>query len=191
MSQECIVVREQLDARYLAEDDLPRDGGRYPEYSYTATICVDSFENRFAKGRLYSFLLPNPKKFYSLDQLIFTLIDFLDETGLVAPWTVPRKLNCEKSRGAGRRAAPAAMEEAPPPRRAPSWTLETIPLKRGTLSNFYLRVHARRNSSMQGVFAQVESHLQPVAFRSALELALLFREALTLAEQRRAPISDA
>ena len=76
MSEQSIVVRDEfLTPKYISEDDIPRDGGRWPEYCNTMIISIDSFENRLASGSLYNFYfeddapLSKQPPFYSIETL--------------------------------------------------------------------------------------------------------------------------
>lgn len=82
MKEECILVADRLEPRYIAEDEISRDGGQWPEYCRTLVVCVDSFENGLAEGWLHSFCLPAPRPFHSLDQLLFSMEEVLNESRL-------------------------------------------------------------------------------------------------------------
>ena len=40
----------EIDKFIIMEDDIPRDGGRYPEYTYTFLIGLQSFAGGIARG---------------------------------------------------------------------------------------------------------------------------------------------
>ena len=66
MNEQCIVIgSDVLIPRYIAEDDIPRDGSRWPEYANTMMICIDSFENGLANGRLHNFYFEETDSFFS------------------------------------------------------------------------------------------------------------------------------
>lgn len=45
----------EIEKFIIMEDDIPRDGGRCPEYTYTFLIGLQSFAGRIAKGYVKSF----------------------------------------------------------------------------------------------------------------------------------------
>lgn len=45
----------EIDKFIIMEDDIPRDGGRYPEYTYTFLIGLQSFAGGIARGYVKSF----------------------------------------------------------------------------------------------------------------------------------------
>lgn len=117
MKEECILVADRLEPRYIAEDEISRDGGQWPEYCRTLVVCVDSFENGLAEGWLHSFCLPAPRPFHSLDQLLFSMEEVLNESKLAEPWNITRTLN-------GRR---ARKRKRDPFRRCPTALLQSLP----------------------------------------------------------------
>ena len=74
------VIRDEpftVPPRSIQEDGIPRDGGMWPEYCKTMILCIDSFADGLARGRLYSYCCPEPKLFRSLDQMLFFVEDIL------------------------------------------------------------------------------------------------------------------
>ena len=63
------------------EDDIPRDGGRCPEYTYTFLIGLQSFAGRIARGYVKSFHVEELLLFQGLDQMIFIMEDIMDAVG--------------------------------------------------------------------------------------------------------------
>lgn len=158
--------------RSIQEDDLPRNGGPCPEYAHTLILCMDSFDQGLAAGRLYSFCLSDPCEFHSLDQLLFTLVDLLDKSGLAEAWYQARSL-IHKNKPHGEWMISRKVQKAPPVS-----AFHELRPPRGLLATFYLRVYSRQHTSLQGVLAQAEKNYQPVCFRSALELIGMLKETL-------------
>ena len=46
----------EIDKFIIMEDDIPRDGGRYPEYTYTFLIGLQSFAGGIARGYVKSLI---------------------------------------------------------------------------------------------------------------------------------------
>ena len=46
-----------LEDYIIAEDDIPRDGGIYPEYTATMFIVIECYYNSIAKGYLQTLSL--------------------------------------------------------------------------------------------------------------------------------------
>ena len=172
--------------RSIQEDEIPRSGGRWPEYAHTLIVCVDHFENGLAQGRIYSYCLPEERPFRSLDQMLFTLEDLINKCGLAQSWNGPRSLTAGKKK---RKQADAAEPEAPE-KSGPSWAFQDLRPARGKLASFYLRVYSRQHASMQGVLAPAEQKGAPMAFRSALELVRALQGALEERSQLRKDMDD-
>ena len=45
----------RIEKYIIMEDDIPRDGGPYPEYTYTFLVGIQSFDGRAARGYVKSF----------------------------------------------------------------------------------------------------------------------------------------
>ena len=45
----------EIEKFIIMEDDIARDGGRYPEYTYTFLIGLQSFSEGIARGYVKSF----------------------------------------------------------------------------------------------------------------------------------------
>ena len=43
----------EIDKFIIMEDDIPRDGGRYPEYTYTFLIGLQSFAGGIALSLIH------------------------------------------------------------------------------------------------------------------------------------------
>ena len=175
MKEECILVADRLEPRYIAEDEISRDGGQWPEYCRTLVVCVDSFENGLAEGRLHSFCLPAPRPFHSLDQLLFSMEEVLNESRLAEPWNITRTLNGRRARKRKKGPLPEVSRGSAP---VAAWDFHALRPRRGKLASFYLRVYSRQNASMQGILIRAGDRDSATAFRSALELIHIFRRAL-------------
>lgn len=168
-----------VSPRSIQEDELPRDGGMWPDYCDTMILCVDDFAGGLARGRLYSYCCPEPKLFRSLDQMLLAMEDILDETGLVQAWEARRSLRSGKASCSQCRQQRASV----PAVRVPTWEFQHLRPQRGWRTTFYLRVYARQHASMQGFLCLCGKAGTSMPFRSALELARLLLEAL--AEQQQ------
>ena len=181
MSEQCIEIgNDVLIPKYIAEDDIPRDGGRWPEYANTMMICIDSFENGLASGRLHNFYFEETDSFSSLDQLLFSLENVMEKANMPqAAYAVrkPTPMTMEKTRG--KRKAVEAMEpdNSSSDHSIPYYTLETIRAVRGKLANFYIRVYSRHYASIQGFLVDAKDNTT-YAFRSELELIRFLRDLL-------------
>lgn len=161
---------ELLRPRAISEDTILRNGGVWPEYAHTLMLCVDSFEQELAVGRLYSFCIEKPFFFHSLDQMILCTEEILDKANLEPAWFKPHDL--EKERNQGERTGSRELKK-----RALAYPFEKLQPPKGKIASFYFRVYSRRNVSMQGFLAQCERGCKPNTFRSALELMhMLHRE---------------
>ena len=74
----------EIDKFIIMEDDIPRDGGRYPEYTYTFLIGLQSFAGGIARGYVKSFHVEKLLFFRGLDQMIFIMEDIMDAVGAVS-----------------------------------------------------------------------------------------------------------
>jgi hypothetical protein len=154
-------------AASIQEDELSRDGGQWPEYACTMPVCVDSYENGLAVGRLYSYAIAGAREFRSLDQLLLEVESVLDEIGLAQQWSSPHSI-----------LTPTGPEEdqlPPLTLRRPKGRIRELHATSGELATVYLRVYARRHASIQGILSVAGTQ---VGFRSGVELIHLLREAL-------------
>lgn len=166
---------EILDAMYISEDTLPRDGGVWPEYASTMLICVDGNERGLLSGRLHNYCFQEAAEFASLDQLLFAIEDFLERIGTPERDTALRRKLCTVQY---KRKGPQGETVRPRGRRMPYHTPEDFHVKGGALASFYLRIYGRRHSSMQGVIGRAAGQASLTPFRSEMELMTLIRGAL-------------
>lgn len=189
MEQEYLLITGDPDRvvpKSIQEDEISRDGGRWPEYAHTMILCVDDFGGRLAQGRLYSFCEETPRLFHSMDQLLFELVSLLDENNLVMGSMHPRRIRQSKKQTKGE----LEMEQTAPPKQAPAWPFMELRPRKGGCATFYLRVYSRQNASLQGFLALNDPKTDPMAFRSALELLQMIREVLMEKEQNRTVNED-
>ncbi|WP_455650597.1 hypothetical protein [Enterocloster citroniae] len=76
-----------LEDYIIAEDDIPRDGRIYPEYTATMFIVIECYYNSIAKGYLQTFYQEQPFPFFGLDNMLIQLERIMDMAG------VPSKCN--------------------------------------------------------------------------------------------------
>lgn len=181
MNEQCIVIgSDVLIPRYIAEDDIPRDGSRWSEYANTMMICIDSFENGLANGRLHNFYFEETDSFFSLDQLLFSLEDVMEKAKMPqAAYAVrkPTPMTVKNTKGKRKMVNMAEPDDSYRGQSSPYYTLETINAVRGKLANFYIRVYARQHASMQGFLVDAKDNAT-YAFRSELELIRFLRDLL-------------
>lgn len=166
------VPDEVLDAMYISEDTIPRDGGVWPEYAGTMLVCVDRNERGLISGRLYNCCFQEAAEFASLDHLLFAIEDFLDRTGAPERDTALRRKLCTVQY---KRKGPQGETARPRGRRMPYHTPADFHVKGGALASFYLRIYGRKHSSMQGVIGRTAGQAGLIAFRSEMELMTLIR----------------
>lgn len=158
----------------ILEDEIPRNGGRWPEYAATMLLCFDGWESGVAVGQLWTFYFKEPRPFLGLDSLLFKMEAVMDEAGQPTSWCRLRRL---PEGGKRRRREPPAPIPAPI-RAEPYHPFGALDGKRGTLCTAALRVYARQNASIQGEIRFSGGPAEPVYFRSALELLHLLHERL-------------
>lgn len=169
-------------AGYIAEDDIPRGGGLWPEYAHTMKICVDSFEENLASGMLCNCYFEEHLPFHSLDQMLFALESVMNQTKQPQSDTELRRELTERPQ---RKRQKEKSEPAQAPEKmSPFYSLNEMKESRGRLANFLIRVYARQHSSMQGVLVWLETN-QQCSFRSELELLLLLKNALSRAQEQK------
>lgn len=169
------VPDEVLDAMYISEDTIPRNGGVWPEYAGTMLVCVDGKERGLISGRLHNYCFREAAEFASLDQLLFAIEDFLDRTGAPERDTVLRRKLCKVQY---KRKGPQGETVRPRGRQMPYHTPMDFRVKGGALASFYLRIYGRMHSSMQGVIGRAAGQASLTPFRSEMELMTLICGAL-------------
>lgn len=153
----------EIDRFIIMEDDIPRDGGCYPEYTYTFLIGLQSFADRIARGYVKSFHVEALLFFQGLDQMVFIMEDIMDAVGAPVRGRAPRSLTGTLDKDEG-----------------------TVPFMdlRGKIKKEYdferedlgeypaypaasVRVVGRRDAGMQGI---LRSEYGDARFRSGVEL---------------------
>ena len=90
----------EIEKFIIMEDDIARDGGRYPEYTYTFLIGLQSFSEGIARGYVKSFHVEKLLYFQGLDQMIFIMEDIMDAVGAPMRGRVPRSLTGKRNKDA-------------------------------------------------------------------------------------------
>ena len=170
----------RFQSKGFAEGDASWELSERPKEAHIMTICVDSFHGELARGRLHNYYFPEEIPFFSLDQLLFSIEDLLilarkpqPDTDLRRTITASRRRRTESADG---------QDLCPPVTGTPCGELYEFQAPRGRVANFHLRICARQHASMQGTLIWNERHMQ-MSFRSALELLLLLKDALTRSEK--------
>lgn len=183
MNQNVIDMRKILQNKYFAEDDLPRTGSIHPEYSHTMTVCVDAFECGLAQGRIHNYYFDEEITFLSLDQMLLGIDDILDRAGECQRDTRLRttfeKGSTMKRTSMGNEQFTDHLTSSTAERMPPAFNPDSLRVKKGKLTSYFIRVLARRHSSMQGVINRAGKEGVCV-FRSEMELLRLIRDDLTV-----------
>ena len=66
----------------IAEDDILKGGGEYPEYTATMFIMIENYYNGIAKGYLQTFYYEEPFYFLRLDNMPIQLENVMDMAGV-------------------------------------------------------------------------------------------------------------
>ena len=126
----------------------------------TTLLCVDSFEERQLRWRLYNPLLCGGQRFDSLMQMLLQMEQLLDDMKFPQPFEAKKEF------------APVARISAAPREEGEL---------RGERATISLRILFRQNASWQGSVTWLETG-QEESFRSVLELLFLMNSALGTAE---------
>ena len=159
----------EIDKFIIMEDDIPRDGGRYPEYTYTFLIGLQSFAGGIARGYVKSFHVEKLLFFRGLDQMIFIMEDIMDAVGVPMRGRAPRSLACKPDKDA----VPVPFVDLR------GKIKKEYDFEREVLREFpvfpaaSVRVAGRLDAGMQGIF---RSEYGDVGFRSGVELMRLMYE---------------
>ncbi len=154
----------------ILEDDIPRDGGKWPEYASTMLLCFDGWGGGTATGKLCTFYFREPHAFCGLDDLLLAMDAVMDEAGQPSAWCELRHLPDKRNQRCPElHASPAPSVREPLPADALNRT-------HGKLCTVAVRVYTRQHASMQGEARFPGLSPEPVYFRSALELLHLLRE---------------
>ena len=96
-------VAKDVERFCIFEDDLPRSGGRWPEYAATMILCFDRWENDMAIGSLWTFFQSTPIPFHGLDNLLFIMDAMMDQAEQPMPWMARRHIKEQTRPHSGRR----------------------------------------------------------------------------------------
>lgn len=151
-------VAKDVERFCIFEDDLPRSGGRWPEYAATMILCFDQWENDMAIGSLWTFFQSTPIPFHGLDNLLFIMDAMMDQAEQPMPWMARRHIK----------------EQARPHSDRRTQIQNLLSFRPGLLSTVSVRVYTRQHATMQGTL-RVEGNRE-LSFRSGLELLYLLRE---------------
>lgn len=151
-------VAKDIERFCIFEDDLPRSGGRWPEYAATMILCFDQWENDMAIGSLWTFFQSTPIPFHGLDNLLFIMDAMMDQAEQPMPWMARRHIK----------------EQARPHSDRRTQIQNLLSFRPGLLSTVSVRIYTRQHATMQGTL-RVEGNRE-VSFRSGLELLYLLRE---------------
>ena len=128
---------------------------------HSIVVCVDGYDQRILRGRLYNPFLQGTVHFTGLMEFLLAVEHLLDEMNFPQPFAQVRSFRPQAK----------AREEI---RRD---NLE----QRGERGTFVMKVIFRQNASWQGNLVWTDAKLES-SFRSALELVGLLDEALTLVQ---------
>jgi len=136
----------------------------------TTMVCIDSYEGKVPKGRLYNQFCPEGIGFYGAIDFLKKMEDMLERMKFPQAYTMVRSFTREE------------------PDRNVS-VLRSAQEQTGEYGTLALRVLFRQNSSWQGSVTWVEGR-QEESFRSVLELLFLMDSAATAMEQRNDTIRN-
>lgn len=159
-------VVKDIEQFCIFEDDLPRSGGRWPEYAATMILCFDQWENDMAVGRLWTFFRSTSIPFHGLDNLLFIMDAMMDQVEQPMPWMARRHVKESTN--------PYSGGEKVAPQRTVVQIRKPVSFSPGQLATIAVRVYTRQHATMQGTL-RVEGN-RTVCFRSGLELLYLLRE---------------
>lgn len=153
---------------YIMEDEIPRDGGVWPECAATFFICADVLKESTASGRVWTLWKEKPVPFDDFGCLLLVLDRLLDEMGQPASWCELRTLlpKGEESIESGKFSKHGKIFYFP----------DEMMQKKGMLGTAAVRIYTRQHASMQGELRILNHAGQTVSFRSALELLHLLEE---------------
>jgi len=137
--------------------------GIITENMKTMLICIDSYENFCAKGKIFHGMREDGAQFANLMQLLLNIESIIDDTGFPKATTEKRRFHSF-----------AHQEKS-----GESFGGEyfDFSMKKGALATFRLKVMFRHNASWQGTVAWLEGSTEE-PFRSALEFMMLMHSAM-------------
>lgn len=120
-------------------------------------ICVDSYEDKVIKGRIYNVLRDSSVSFESTIDMLLKLEKLLDEAKLVQSYSVKRVFTPNSVNGP---------------------LVQNGGVEDGKLATFSLKLLFRQNASWQGSVMWCDGSAEE-SFRSVLELLMLMDNALS------------
>ena len=167
----------RIEKYIIMEDDIPRDGGPYPEYTYTFLVGIQSFDGRAARGYVKSFHVEELLFFQGLDQMIFIMEDIMDAVGVPMRGRAPRSLTGTQC--PGNRTVPFVDLQG---RIKKDYDFAREELREYPVCPMVsVRVAGRRDAGMQGIF---RTGFGDVRFRSGVELMRLMYELFDICSNR-------
>lgn len=130
----------------------------------TFIVCVDAYEDKNIKGRIYNPFLNGGVAFENLMQFVLQMEQLLDQMHFPQAFVETRSFTH------GRQPSPEPDSISGP--------------RQGASATFSIRVLFRQNASWQGTISWLEGG-QEEGFRSLLELLLLMDSALSPARQKK------
>ncbi len=138
--------------------------GRLWGNEYRSTVvCIDSYQDRVPRGRLYNPGVPQGEEFHSLMEFLLKMEELLDGMRFPQPFMSARAFA----------PAPEAVTTVTPEPGA----------QEGKLATFRVRVIFRQNASWQGSVTWLDKGREE-SFRSVLELLLLMDSAIGPSEKQ-------
>ena len=129
---------------------------------HTTVVCIDSYQDRILRGRLYNLMLDGAVPFHGFIEFLMAMETILDQMNFPQPFTAERSFR-------------------PVDKTLPQVRTENME-QRGQAATFSIKVIFRQNASWQGTVAWLEEGREE-SFRSVLELSMLLNSALTDAGQ--------
>jgi len=187
MDEKCIVIdKEFLETKFFSEDEIIREGERWPKYSRTFIVCIDSFEDGVPKGRLHNYYFAGEDTFTGLDQLLFAMEEVMEQAETPIRDAALRRIN--RINPARKRITQkelnAILISETMFKAQPHYTPDTLYIKRGDVTNFYIYPMYRSHYSLQGIVAEVGKDTKQYKFRSEMELLYLLRDAIIRAKSK-------
>jgi len=121
-------------------------------------VCVDSYDDKVLKGRIYNVLCDSAIVFTSTVDMLVKIESLLDEAKLIQSYSVKRVFSPNTT----------------------NYSLKSDEtLKEGKIATFSLKLLFRQNASWQGSVLWCEGNSEE-SFRSVLELLLLMDNAMSV-----------